>query len=149
MDNMGGLRKLYFIDADDFVSLDPAENNLFKLTLTEGAVLTEIKFSQDTGKISESEDESDHGTIYNYEASCIIPKCVPDNKTPFGNSKEKKLLLLGIDDNENIWLTGAPGSYFKINQSGSTGTAAADLNSRQLKISAALMTGSVFIVSPF
>jgi hypothetical protein len=149
MDNMGGLRKLYYIDADDFVSLDPAGNNLFELTLAEGATLTEIKFSQETGKISEVPDETDHGTLYNYEVSCIIPKCGPDNNTPFGNSKEKKLLLLGIDDNENIWLTGAPGSYFKIIQSGSTGTTAADINSRQLKISAALMTGSVFIVSPF
>jgi hypothetical protein len=149
MDNMGGLRKLYYIDADDFVSLDPAGNSLFELTLVGGAVISEIKFSQDTGKISESEDETDHGTIYNYEVTCNIPKCGPDNVTPFGDSKEKRLLLLGIDDNENIWLTGAPGSYFKIIQSGSTGTAAADLNSRQLKISAALMTGSVFIASPF
>jgi hypothetical protein len=149
MDNMGGLLKLYYIDADDFVSLDPGESDLFELTLENGATIEEIEFSQETGKISESEEESDHGTLYNFEVSCRIPKCGPDNINLFGDLRQKKLLILAIDSNENIWLSGNPGSYFNIIANSDTGTAAADLNSRQLKISAQLMNGSVFIESPF
>jgi hypothetical protein len=58
-------------------------------------------------------------------------------------------MIIAEDDNENFWLTGSPGSYFKILSSGTTGQATSDLNARQLKISAALMTSSVFISTPF
>ena len=149
MDNMGGLRKLYYIDADDFVSLELGENDLYDLTLENGAEINEIEFTQDTGKISETEDETDDGTVYNFETSCRIPKCGPDNKDLLGDLKQKRLLILGEDNNEQFWLTGAPGSYFNINTNSGTGEATPDTNSRQLKISAALMTGSVFIESPF
>jgi hypothetical protein len=149
MDNMGGLQKLYYIDADDFISLTPDGNNLNTLVLENGSTINEIEFTQETGKISESEDISDNGSIYNFEVSCSIPKCGPDNYDLMGDMKQKKILILGIDDNENIWLAGSPGSYFNITTNSNTGTAAADLNSRQLKISASLMQSSVFIVSPF
>jgi hypothetical protein len=149
MDNMGGLLKLYYIDADDVVSLTPSNNNLNTLLLKNGAVISEIEFTPETGKISETEDISDNGSIYNFEAACTIPKCSPDNIDIFGDLRQKRLLILAIDSNENIWLTGRPWSYFNITTSSNTGTTAADLNSRQLKISAPLMIGSVFIESPF
>lgn len=148
MDNMGGLRKLYYIDADDFVSLELGENDLYDLTLENEAVINEIEFTQDTGKISEVPDETDNGSAYNFETSCRIPKCGPDNADLFGDLKQKRLLILGIDNNDNYWLAGAPGSYFQINTNSSTGEGSPDMNARQLKISAALMTGSVFITSP-
>ena len=141
MDNMGGLRKLYYIDADDFISLVKAENDLYTLTLENGAVIKEIKFTDGTGKISETDEISDNGSVYNFETSCRIPKYGPDNKDLLGDLQYKKLLILGEDNNENFWLAGAPGSYFKISTE--------DLNNRQLKISAALMAGVVFIVNPF
>ena len=149
MDNMGGLRKLYYIDADDFVSLTPDVNNLNTLVLENGAVINEEEFTQGTGKISELPDETDHGTIFNFEVTCRIPKCGPDNTNLLGDLRQKRILILGEDNNNNLWLAGAPGSYFNITTPGTTGEETADLNSRQLKISAALMTGSVFIASPF
>jgi hypothetical protein len=149
MDNMGGLRKLYYIDADDFVSLEQGEDDLYDLILEEESDINEIEFTQDTGKISENEEESDNGIIYNFEVSCRIPKCGPDNSNLFGEIREKRILILGIDNNENYWLAGSPGSYFKINISSSTGEVSQDMNARQLKISAPLTTGSVFITSPF
>jgi hypothetical protein len=145
MDNMGGLRKLYYIDADDFISLEPGEDDLSELTLEDGADIHEIEFTAETGKISEVEDETDNGTQYNFEILCSIPKCGPGNSDLFGALRKKRILLMCEDDNENVWLTGAPGSYFKILTNSDTGTSIADLNSRQLKISASLMTGSVFI----
>lgn len=148
MDNMGGLRKLYYIDADDFVSLEPGENDLSILTLENGATINEIEFTDGTGKISEAEENSDHGTVYNFEVSCRIPKCGPDNRNLMGDLRQKRILILGEDNNENFWLAGAPGSYFNININSGTGEVAPDPNNRQLKISAALMTGSVFIESP-
>jgi hypothetical protein len=149
MDNMGGLRKLYYIGADDFDSLTPGTGNLFTLGLKGGSTPEEIEFTPETGKISESEEDSDNGTIYNYEVSCSIPKCGPDNTDPFGDLKQKRIMIIAEDDNENFWLTGAPGSYFKILSSSTTGQVTSDLNARQLKISAALMNGSVFISTPF
>jgi hypothetical protein len=149
MDNMGGLRKLYYIDADDFISLTPDGSNLNTLVLETGAGINEIEFTAETGTISESEDISDNGSIYTFEVSCSIPKCGPDNLNLLGDLRQKRLLIIGIDDNENIWLGGAPGSYFNITTVSNTGILAADLNSRQLKISAPLMLSSVFISSPF
>jgi hypothetical protein len=149
MDNMGGLRKLYYIDADDFVSLTPDGNNLNTLVLENGAAIPEIEFTQETGKISESSEISDNGLVYNFEASCRIPKCGPDNINLFGDLRLKRLLILGEDNNENLWLAGAPGSYFTIILNSDTGQGAQDPNARQLKITAALMDGSVFVASPF
>jgi hypothetical protein len=149
LDNMGGLRKLYYIDADDFVSLTPDENNLNTLVLEEGAAIDEIEFTSESGKISETEDITDNGTVYNFEATCIIPKCGPDNLNPLGDLRQKRLLIMGEDNNGNFWLAGAPGSYFDIVTTSNTGQATQDLNARQLKISAGLMTSSVFIETPF
>jgi hypothetical protein len=145
MDNMGGLQQLSIIDAADFVSLVEGENDLYTLTLENEAVVTEIEFTAETGKISESEEIVDNGSVYKYEASCRIPKCAPGNTDPLGDLKNKRILILGRDNNDNLWLTGAPGSYFNISLSGYTGQATPDMNSRLLKISAELMTGSVFI----
>lgn len=148
MDNMGGLRKLYYIDADDFISLVKGENDLYTLTLENEAVLNEIAFTDGTGKISETDEISDNGSVFNFETSCRIPKCGPDNKDPLEDLRYKRLLILGEDNNDNLWLAGAPGSYFNVTLNSSTGESTPDLNSRQLKISAGLMTGSVFILTP-
>jgi hypothetical protein len=148
MDNMGGLRKLYYIDAEDFISLEEGENDLFELTLENGAVLSEIAFTEETGKISESEEDGDNGIVYNFETSCRIPKCGPDNTDLLGALRQKKILILAQDNNENFWLSGAPGTYFNINVNSDAGQAIQDPNARHLKISAALMEGSVFIESP-
>jgi hypothetical protein len=145
MDNMGGLQQLSIIDAADFVSLVAGENDLYTLTLDNGAVVTEIEFAAETGKISESEETADNGSVYNFEASCRIPKCAPGNADLLGDLKNKRIMVLGKDNNENLWLTGAPGSYFRISLSSDTGQGTPDINSRLLKISAELMTGSVFI----
>jgi hypothetical protein len=149
MENMGGLRKLYYIDADDFDHLIPADDDLFELGLKGGSTIEEIEFTPETGKVSESEEESDNGTIYNYEASCSIPKCGPGNINPLDDLKHKRIMIVAEDNNENFWLTGAPGSYFNILSSGSTGQVTSDLNARQLKISGALSNGSIFISTPF
>lgn len=149
MDNMGGLRKLYYIDAIDFVSVLPGQNDLYVLTLENGAEIEEIEFSDETGKISEAEEIIDNGSAYNFEVMCRIPKCGPDNANPLGDLKQKRILILGEDNNENFWLAGAPGSYFNINLNSDTGQGSPDPNARQLKISAALMLGSIFIESPF
>ena len=149
MDNMGGLRKLYYIDADDYVSLVKGIDDIYTLTLESEAVITEITFSQGTGRISESEEILDNGSAYNFEASCRIPKCSEGNTDPVGEMKTQKILILGIDNNDKYWLAGAPGSYFDISTSSSTGEGQAGMNARQLKISAQLITGSVFINSPF
>lgn len=148
MDNMGGLRKLYFIDSADFVSLEPFLQGLFWLVLIEGAEIIEIPFTDGTGKISEIKENSDNGTVYNFEVSCIIPMCNIANIDIFDGIDEKRLLILGEDNNGRFWLTGSPGSYFIITTNSSTGEAPANLNSRLLKISAALMSSSVFILSP-
>ncbi len=145
MNNMGGLRKLWYIDAEDFVSLVAGAGNLYTLTLANGVTPEEIDFTQGTGRIAEQEDITDSGTIYNFETSCRIPKCGPDNTDPLDGNRQKKLLILGEDENENLWLAGSPGSYFNITQSGGTGENQADPNSRQLKISASLTEGCVFI----
>jgi hypothetical protein len=145
MDNMGGLQQLSIIDAADFVSLVKGENDLYTLTLENEAELTIIDFTADTGKISESDEITDNGSVYNFEASCRIPKCAPDNADPLGDLKNKRIMIIGEDNNGNLWLAGAPGSYFRISLAGDTGQGSPDMNSRLLKISAELMTGSVFI----
>jgi DNA-binding beta-propeller fold protein YncE len=145
MDNMGGLNRLYYIDADDFVSLVKGIDDLYTLTLDQGKAPHEIVFTQDTGKISETESDNDNGVIYNYEASVKVPKCSVDNNDLLGEYRQKKLLILGEDNNENLWLTGDPGSYFDIGIINDTGTNSQDMNGSTLKISASLAKGSVFI----
>jgi proline racemase len=149
MDNMGGLLKLYFIDADDFVSLEEDGEELYDLTLDNGATIHEISFTEDTGKISETEETTDNGIAYNFEAVCRIPACGPGNSDPLGDLRDKKLLILGEDSNNNFWLAGSPGSYFSIALSSTTGQAPQEPNARQLRISATLAEGAVFINSPF
>ena len=148
MDNMGSLRRLYYIDAADYISRVKGQDDLYTITLKNGAVITEIEFIQGTGKISESEEAADNGSIYNFEASCRIAKCQASNLSPLGDLAQKKLLILGEDNNDNFWLAGTPGSYFNINMSSTTGETPQDMNGRQLKISAPLMSGSIFVVSP-
>lgn len=146
---MGGLRELYFIDADEFISLEMGENDLYEIALENGAAITAIEFTAGTGKISESDEISDNGSVYNFETSCRIPKCEPGNKDPLGDLRHKRLLILGIDNNDNYWLAGSPGSYFNITINSTSGEGTPDTNARQLKISAGLMAGCVFIESPF
>jgi hypothetical protein len=95
--------------------------------------------------MSEVENDSDNGIIYNYEASVRVPKCTVDNNDLLGEYRQKKLLILGKDNNEKLLLTGDPGSYFEINQVNDTGTNSQDMNGRTLKISASLSKKSVFI----
>lgn len=145
MNNMGGLRKLWYIDAEDFVSLVAGAGNLYTLTLVAGTTPEEIEFTMGTGRISEQEDITDNGILYNFETSCRIPKCGPDNTDPLDGNRQKKLLILGEDENENLWLAGSPGSYFNISLTSGTGENQAEMNSRQLRISAGLPEGCVFI----
>jgi hypothetical protein len=146
---MGGLRKLYYIDSDDFSSVTLIDDNLYVLSLEGEAEINEIEFSADSGKISETSEMSDNGLIYNFEASCRIPKCGPENINLFGELRLRQLLILAEDNNGNFWLSGAPGTYFTIMLSSDTGQNTQDLNARQLKITAGLMDSSVFVQSPF
>jgi hypothetical protein len=145
MDNMGGLNRLYYIDAGDVTSLELDENNVFDLTLTGGKAPVEISFTQDTGKVSESEEDTDDGVVYNFEASCQIPGCSESNNDLFGEYRHKKLLILWQDNNVRLRLTGYPGSYFDIKILSDTGTGSQEYNGRMIKITAALAKASVFI----
>jgi hypothetical protein len=148
MYNMGGLLKLYYIDADDFVSLEEAGNYLFDLTLDNGAIINEINFTQDTGKLSETEEETDHGIMYNVEVSCRIPGFIASNSALMGDLRQKRIMILGMDSNENFILAGSPGSYFKIGIASTTGEGSPDPNSKRLTITASLPDGVKFIESP-
>lgn len=149
MNNMGGLNKLYYIDADDFVSIALGEDSLYDLTLDNGATVHEIEFTQDTGKISETEEETDHGTQYNFEATCRIPAFAVSGAALMGDLRHKKVMILGLDSNDNYILAGCPGSYFNVSISNTTGGAQPDPNSRSLKIAATLTDSVKFIESPF
>lgn len=155
MNNMGGIRKLYYIDADDFVSLVEGENELHTLTLDEEAVLNDLKFTHDTGKISQNEEETDNGTVYNFETSCRIPKCGPAKTSLLKSLSRKRLFILAEDNNENFWLAGcdgpaySSGTYFRVNINSTSGEGTQDTNSMQLNISAQLTSPCVFIKSPF
>lgn len=148
MNNMGGLLKLFYIDADDFVSLEEGEDDLYELTLDNGAVIHEIHFTEDTGKISETEEETDNGTIYNFETSVRIPGFIASNSDLMGALKHKRIMILGMDSNENFILAGSPGSYFKTGIASTTGEASPDPNSKRLNITASFAEGVKFIESP-
>jgi hypothetical protein len=145
MNNIGGLLKLYYIDADDYVDAEEGTDGIYDLMLATGSAPIEISFTEDTGRISETEQDTDHGIQYNYEISCRIPKLQEDNRELLGDLRRKKLLILAQDGNENWWLTGRPGVYFKIDISKDTGANTQDRNNQELKISASLAEGSVFV----
>lgn len=145
MNNIGGILKLFYIDSDDFVKIEEDSDDIYNLTLVAGSTPAEIEFTEDTGRISETEEDSDHGIQYNYEISCKIPKLQADNHDLLGDLRRKKLLILAQDGNENWWLTGQPGAYFKIDISKDTGANTQDRNNQELKISASLPDGSVFV----
>jgi hypothetical protein len=145
MNNMGGICKLYYIDAEDFSSMSTAESGLTVLALEQGKSAQEISFTEDTGRISESEEQTENGTAYNIDIACRIPACDNSNKDPFSGKRNKKLLFIAEDSNGNLWLTGAPGSYFNISVSSDTGGNTQDMNGRSVKISASLASGSVFL----
>jgi hypothetical protein len=146
MDNMGGLNQLSFIDADDVVSLQLDEDNVYNLILEGGKAPHEIAFTEDTGKLSENENNTDeNGVFYSFEASCRVPNCSESNSDIIGEYRKKKLLILGKDNNERLWLAGYPGSYFDFNLSSDTGGSNQEVNGRTIKISASLPNKSVFI----
>lgn len=148
MNNMGGLLRLFYIDAEDFVSLDEGENDLFDLTLDNGALINEINFTQDTGKLSETEEETDNGIMYNVEVSCRIPGFIASNSALMGDLRQKRIMILGMDSNEKFILAGSPGSYFKVGIASTTGEASPDPNSKRLTMTASLPEDVKFIESP-
>ena len=145
MDNIGGLLSLSYIDADDFVEITQGIDGIYDLTLAAGSAPVEIPFTEDTGHISETEEDTDHGIQYNFEVSCKIPKVQYSNRDLLGDLRRRKIVILARDGNENWWLAGHPGAYFKIDVNSDTGTNTADRNSVDLKISASLPTGAVFV----
>lgn len=145
MDNMGGINKLYLIDADYFSSLNEDSGDVWNLLLDSGVEIDEIEFTEDTGRLSETEEETDNGVVFNYEVSVLVPKVGPGDSSRFAALRHKKLMVLVQDNNDQWWLTGAPGSYFKFTIVNATGTAAADRNGSTLTISASLPTGSIFV----
>lgn len=145
MDNMGGICKLFLIDAEDFVSLDFDSENVGTLVLEETAEISEIEFTEDTGKFTETEEETDNGVLFNFEASIRVPRISAGNSERFTQLRDKKLMVLMADNNDQWILTGAPGSYFKISVSSTTGQNTADMNASTITISASLATGSAFI----
>lgn len=145
---MGGINKLFLIDADYFSALDEDSGFVYDLLLDSGVEMNEIEFTEDTGRVSETEEETDNGVVFNYEVAVLITKVSPGDSRRFSSLRDKKLLVLVRDNNDLWWLTGAPGSYFKITISAATGTAAAERNGSTLTISASLPTGSVFINEP-
>lgn len=146
---MGGLLKLYYIDSDDFVSLEIGQESLYELTLADGAVIHEIEFTQDTGKLSETEDDTDNGIQYNVEIKCRIPGFGVSGNNLLGDLRQKKIMILAEDSNENFILAGSPGAYFSVNISGATGEAQVEPNSRILTLTASLAESVKFIESPF
>ena len=149
MNNMGGLLKLYYIDSADFVSLEEGQDSLYDLTLEAGATITEIEFTQDTGKLAETEEDTDNGIQYNVEISCRIPGFVASNSNLMGDLRHKKIFLLCEDANGNYILVGSPGAYFSAGVSATTGEAQSEANSKTLRLSASLAEGVKFIESPF
>jgi hypothetical protein len=147
MDNMGGLSKLYLVYADNISSLVANQNGRFDLTLSEGAEMQEIYFIPDTGKLNETEEDTDNGIIYNFQATCKIAKCTPADTLIFDTMRKKKLIIVANDSNDNIWLAGFMGSYFDITVGKDTGADSQDLNHKILTISAKLPYPSVFITS--
>jgi len=146
---MGGLLKLYYIDADDFVSLETGQDSLYELSLAAGAVISEIKFTQDTGRLSETEEDTDNGIQYNIDITCRIPGFDVSSSNLMGDLRQKKIMILVEDSNENFILVGSPGAYFGVNVSGTTGEAQQEAHSRSLRLSASLAEGVKFIESPF
>lgn len=146
---MGGLLKLYYIDSVDFVSLETGQDSLYDLTLEAGATINEIEFTQDTGKLAETEEDTDNGIQYNVEISCRIPGFVASNSNLMGDLRHKKIMLLGEDANLNYILVGSPGAYFSTNVSATTGESQPEANSKTLRLSASLAEGVKFIESPF
>lgn len=145
MDNMGGISRLYLVDANYFSALGADSGFIYDLLLDSGVEMNEIEFTEDTGRVSETEEETDNGVVFNYEVTVLVPKVSPGDSRRFSSLRDKKLLVLVRDNNDLWWLTGSPGAYFKITISSSTGTAAAERNGSTLTISASLPTGSVFI----
>lgn len=148
MNNMGGLLKLYYIDAEDFILLETGQDSLYELTLAAGAVIHEIEFTQDTGRLAETEEDTDNGIQYNVEISCRIPKFNLSSGNLMGDLRQKKILIVAEDSNENFILVGSPGSYFTAGVTGGTGEAQVEANSRTLRLSASLAEGVKFIESP-
>lgn len=146
---MGGLLKLYYIDADDFVSLETGQESLYDLTLAAGASITQIDFTQDTGRLTETEEDTDNGIQYNVEISCRIPGFDVSGSNLMGDLRQKKIMILVEDSNENFILVGSPGAYFGVNVSGTTGEAQPEAHSRTLRLSVSLAEGVKFIESPF
>ena len=149
MDNMGGLRKLYYILADDIQEFVLSGTNTYSLVFAEGKSWNEIIFTQESGRFSETEEMTDNGLAYNYEVSCRVPRISPDSISLFGDLRLKELLILVEDNNGYFWITGRPGTWFNIMISSDTGENIQDRNSRQLRISAQLPEASIYSADPF
>ncbi len=145
MDNMGGISKLFLIDADYFSALNEDSGYVWDLLLDSGVEINEIEFTEDTGYVSEIEEDTDNGVLFKYECSVLVPKVGPGDSSKFASLRHKKLLLLVCDNNDQWWLTGAPGSYFSFDIINSTGKAASDRNGSTLTITAQLPAGSIFV----
>jgi hypothetical protein len=145
MNNMGGLTRLYVVDADYYDSIELKSENLYDIIFGSGYEMERISFIEDTGKISQTEEETDNGTLYNIEVSFIIAAAGPANADPLKGLRNKKIILLAYDSNDQIWLAGQPGSYFNVTVNSTTGTAAMERNSRSVKITAQLSISAVFI----
>jgi hypothetical protein len=69
---MGGLTRLYIIDAEYYESLEIESEYLYNLVFGSGWEAERISFMQDTGRIAQTEEETDNGTLYNVDISFRI-----------------------------------------------------------------------------
>lgn len=147
MDNMGGVSKLYVIDADDIAYFGPAVEDIYTLGLAAIDSAYEIPISNEGAGFSETEEDTDNGFIYNFEVTARIPKVTQGDMLGIEAIRQKSLCIGITDMNGQNWLFGYPGSYFSIIHSKDSGQAAADLNHAKLKISAGYTERGILVNS--
>lgn len=153
MDNIGGIRRLWALNPDSYVSNSIGEDGVHTLSLVNEPDTDAIDISDETGRLTLQEQETDGGTIYGFEFVGRLPGAQANAYADLKAILERKQIIIAEDNNGVFWCAGVgasiAGAYFSLVKTRNTGTIIQDLHSVSIQVSAQLPSPVIPCNDPF
>lgn len=148
--NIGGLLKFWLVPHTNVNSLEKNFNTgIYTITFKEEDNNWLIYCTPETMKYYEKENDSLGSVYYESELTGFVPNDAADQAQQFELIKNRKWLVVFLDDNGNYKLIGDVSFPMLLIKEYDSGTATTDRKGYYLRITGSTPKGSVFINNPF
>ena len=148
-DNMGGVVKIWARPESNVNSIELDTDNVYNLNLDTTDNIYAIYCSHESISFNEPEKDSDAGKYYEPELSAVIPKDTPSIQAALDYLKDRKWLLVYLDNNEYYKLAGEINSPLEFTSKFVTGKETQSLNHHSITFFGKTLNKSLFINNPF